>query len=75
MTTTYLNSFHKPDAKGAYGPPSFTVDVSPEEYRGYQIFHRQMQVWDIVKDGVCIGMYAGPNGARGRVDLLLASAA
>lgn len=69
MATTYRNSFYRPDCKPAR-EEFFTVDVAPQEYRGHLIFHRQPQVWDIVKGGVCVGMYAGPNGARGRIDVM-----
>lgn len=48
-------------------------------YKGYLIYHRinaaspienGAHVFDIVLDGVCIGQYAGPNGARQFIDSL-----
>lgn len=66
--TTYRNSFHKPDARGLYGPEFYVTDEPPSEYRGYLIYRRLPNVYDVVKDDVCVGMYAGPNGARRYVD-------
>jgi hypothetical protein len=61
------------DSRGA--AISYSCETAPEEYRGYQLFTRingvpGSQVIDIVKDGVCISQYAGPNGARRAVNLM-----
>lgn len=75
MNTEYANSWHKPDDRHS-GPKMFTTDVRPETYRGYLIYNRVRElskwggVWDIVKDGICVGQYAGPSGARRRIDEL-----
>ena len=71
--TSYRNSVWKPEGKG-YGPEFYTTDVTPKGYRGYLIYHRLMDVYDIVKDGVCVTQYAGPRGAREAIDRLLARA-
>jgi hypothetical protein len=65
--TSYLNPWHKP-GKPEYGPPAYETDVKPAEYRGFLIFHRLPQVWDVVKDGRCVTQRAGPNGARQFID-------
>lgn len=81
--TTYKNPFHSPDYQGS--KPVIEAKAEPTEYKGYQIFkrtevHRKFTethksvhvdtVYDIVKDGICVGMYAGPIGAMGRIDEL-----
>lgn len=54
--------------------------TKPEKYRGFLIFHRIQAAgpieagahcFDIVEAGHCVGMYAGPNGARRRVDQII----
>lgn len=71
---SYINTFHMP--LNPYSQKILTCDTPPVEYKGYQIFHRvksankDANVYDIVKDGKCIGMYAGPNGARRKIDSL-----
>jgi hypothetical protein len=70
--TTYKNSFHKP-GKPEYGPALYETDAKPEEYKGLLIYRRLTNCYDIVVDGVCIGQYAGPNGARNAVDTRFAS--
>ncbi len=68
--TTYRNTWHKPkDAK--YGPEFYETSARPVEYRGFLIYHRQETVYDIVVEGVCVGQYAGPNGARRAIDAAL----
>jgi hypothetical protein len=67
---TYSNPFYSPKIHGS--TREITCDSSPVEYRGYLIFQRiQGQVWDVVKDGVCLTMMAGPNGARRAIDGLI----
>lgn len=65
----YKNPWYSPHG---LSPEYYTTDVKPEEYRGYLIYHREKQIWDIVKAGVCIGQNAGPNGAKRRIDGLIA---
>ena len=67
MTTTY-------EWKSRHSKASeiVTTDAIPKEYKGYLIFERIKGIhFDIVKDGVCLGMYAGPNGARARIDEMI----
>lgn len=66
---TYKNSFYNKN----YQDSKHIIETSakPIEYKGYLIYHRNHQTWDIVKDGVCVGMNAGPNGAREKVDNLI----
>jgi hypothetical protein len=74
--TQYRNSWH--NSKDPYsGPAFYTTDAVPEEYKGYLIYNRINSVsgiesgacvYDIVKDDVCVGQYAGPDGARRAID-------
>lgn len=66
----YRNPWHRP-SKPEYGPATFTTDAHPTEYRGYLIYHRVQNVWDVVKDGACVSQMAGPNGARTAIDRLV----
>jgi len=71
MTTRYKNPWYNPRRNSSYDPEYYETDAKPKEYKGYLIYERiPGQVWDIVKDGVCVGQMAGPNGARQRVDEL-----
>ena len=65
---TYKNSFYNPKHKDT--KPEIEIKSTPTEYRDYLIYKRSKEVFDIVKDGVCIGMYAGINGAKKRIDEL-----
>jgi hypothetical protein len=63
----YKNSFYSPEHKGEL--PEFTTDATPIDYKGFQIYqYIKGSVWHTVKDGVCIAMNAGPNGAKRRID-------
>ena len=72
---TYINSFFE-GAGGFNNPYASKIlkcNEAPEEYKGYLIYPRvnygfEGDVFDIVKDGVCIGMNAGPNGAKRKID-------
>ena len=72
--TTYRNPWH--EAHGVnYGPAMYSTDAKPVEYRGYLIYNRipgasGRGCWDAVKDGMCVGQYAGPSGARQFIDKL-----
>jgi len=69
---TYLNKFHNP--RNQYSSEYLNCDTPPVEYKGFLVFHRIVSkenggnVFDIVKDGECIGMYAGINGAKRFID-------
>lgn len=75
--TTYKNSFYENDTKNR--TKLLRTDAKPIEYCGYLIYHRikstteSADVFDIVKDSVCIGMYAGINGAKKAIDNLILS--
>lgn len=67
---TYKNLWHKENNPYS-GPPSYTTNVTPVEYKGYLIYERiPYNVWDIVKDDACISQRAGPRGARDFIDSL-----
>ena len=77
MTTAiYRNPWHKP--RDRMSSPQFLCDVRPAKYRGYLIYHRIRStvrggdVYDVVKGGVCVSQLAGPNGARRKIDKILA---
>lgn len=61
----YKNSFYSPRVIGSY--ESFRYS-NPVNYKGYLIFHYSKDVFHIVKDNICIGMMAGINGAKKRID-------
>lgn len=70
--TTYKNLFY--NAKYDRSKPDYTSAEKPIEYKGFQIFHRikssnpSANCFDVVMNGVCIGMYAGLNGAKKYID-------
>ena len=71
---TYKNPWHRVNSTES-GPAFYSTDAKPVEYRGYVLYHRipgasGRGCWDVVKDGVCVGQYAGPSGARQFVDKL-----
>jgi hypothetical protein len=65
---SYKNSFYSKTAHGS--EPLLATDTTPILYCGYTIYKRLDVCFDIVKDGVCIGMYAGINGAKRQIDKL-----
>ena len=69
MSTSYRNFRHKP-GKPEYGPAVYVTDARPTFYRGYAIFQRIAGMWDVVRDGECVGQYVSPNGARRFIDAL-----
>ena len=71
MATSYKNPWHTP-GKSQYGPAHYVSEAQPQEYRGFQIYRRLPEVFDVVKDGVCVTQMAGPNGARSAIDALAA---
>lgn len=66
----YRNPFHSP-GRPEYGPPEYVTEVSPRHYRGFEIYHRGIEVYDVVQDGTCLGQFAGPDGARSNIDAYL----
>lgn len=74
MSITYQNPWYKP-RRPEFGPKRFATTAKPMEYRGHQIYHRLPQVFDVVRDGVCISQRAGMGGAKRHVDELVGSPA
>lgn len=64
MSTSYKNTSYP------YGPQEYTTDVEPVEYRGYLIYNRIGDVFDVVVRRCCIGQYASLRGAKEFVDRL-----
>lgn len=67
----YRNPWHRP-GRPEYGPAIYSTGATPIEYRGHLIYHRQTNVWDVVKDGACVTQCAGLGGAKRAVDAILA---
>jgi hypothetical protein len=73
---TYKNTFYSPKIPGS--TEQITTAAQGEEYCGHLIYHRLKStcrdgnIFDIVNGGECIGMCAGINGARRRIDEILA---
>jgi hypothetical protein len=63
MKHRYRNPWHDP-AKAWMGPEFFETDSAPFEYRGFQIFKRIVNSWELVKDGVCLTQRCGNAGPR-----------
>lgn len=63
---SYTNHFHSANYQGS--APIITTNARPAEYRGHLIFKIHDQHYDVVCEGVLVGQYAGPNGARRFVD-------
>lgn len=65
MKYRYRNSWHKPDAFDTCGPAYHETDAEPVAHAGCLIHERvRGQVWDVVRNGVCVSQMAGPNGAK-----------
>lgn len=69
---TYKNKFYNPQINTS--KPIIETDSIPVEYKGHLIYHRIKNngkwgdIFDIVKNGECIGMCAGQNGAKQKID-------
>jgi len=64
--SSYKNPFYRKSIPGS--KPVLTTDVTPMHYKGYLIYKRLHDCFDIVKNGVCVGMNAGLKGAKKRID-------
>lgn len=62
----YKNSFY--NAKYQDSKPVIETAAIPVEYKGFLIYQRSKYVFDIVKNDVCVGTYAGIKGAKNRID-------
>lgn len=65
-TTTYKNKFYGKHYQNS--TPTITVNSEPEIYKGYKIYQRYTGMFDIVMNGICVGMCAGLDGAKRRID-------
>ena len=71
----YKNSFYNKDNK--LSKEFIETNVRPKEYKGYLIYHRINSgskwgdVFDVVKDDVCIKMCTGIGYARQFIDSLI----
>ena len=65
----FKNSFYDPN-NGRYSIEYHTYSENDfvESYYGYDIWRYSHSQWDIGKDGVIVGMRAGLNGARRKID-------
>lgn len=72
--TIYRNKFYSPRILGS--TEFISTDSTPMRFNGFLIYHRVKStckganIFDIVSNGVCIGMYAGINGAKDKCTLL-----
>lgn len=72
-TAQYVNGFWAPQG---LDPKVYSTDAQPEDYRGFTIYNRikstnpSARCFDVVKDGVCIGQYAGRSGAQGLINTI-----
>jgi hypothetical protein len=70
--TNYKNSFYIPD--NPYSYEFLQCFKEPIEYKDHLIYRRVVSmedggnIYDVVKDNICIGMYAGLDGAKKFVD-------
>lgn len=69
-TAKYKNPWHSPKERSSKfeNAPFYETNVKPTEYRGFKIYHRHTEVWDVVRDGVCVSQRAGFNGAKRFID-------
>lgn len=65
--TEYRNIFW---SSRSLDPRIYKTEAKPVEYRGYTLYRRLECCWDVVKDGNCVGQYAGKSGAQGFVNRL-----
>jgi hypothetical protein len=66
MQTSYKNKFYNKNFQNS--TPIITVNSLPVLYKGYNIYKRFSNLFDIVKNGICVGMCAGLEGAKRRID-------
>jgi len=69
-TTSYRNQWHRPE-EPHYGPAVYETRFPSQPYRGFDVYERMPNVFDVVKDGVCVGQFAGYDGAKRNIDAYL----
>lgn len=63
----YRNKFYSPKYQDS--KPVIETNAEPVKYKGYLIYERIKGIcFDVVKNGVCVSMYAGLNGAKHAID-------
>lgn len=70
---TFKNPFHQKHNPYSREYHEYYPNDFVENYGGYEIWRYTFSQWDIVKDGVIVGMRAGLNGAKKRIDEILCS--
>lgn len=71
METSYKNSFYNKHYQNSV--PVISTKQEPEIYKCFKIYHGSWSRFDIVLNNVCIGMYAGVNGAKRQIDYLVST--
>lgn len=66
----YRNPWHRP-GHAETGPLEYETEARPASYRGFLIYRRLPQVFDVVRDGACVTQMAGPQGARSAIDKMI----
>lgn len=67
---TYKNPFFQQNNPYSREIHTYSEMDYIENYKGYSLWWHGIHQIDIVKDGVIVGMYAGINGAKGKIDEL-----
>lgn len=62
----YKNKFYDPNCSSS-GPEFYEPTSEPIEHYGALIFENGPKDFHIIIDGVCVGIYAGLNGAKDAV--------
>lgn len=70
MTATYRNPWHL-KGRPEYGPAEYATAARAATYRGYLIYHRNAECFDVVKEQVCVAQRGGMKGAQCAVDALI----
>lgn len=66
----YHNPFYNPKYKRS--SEVLECDIIPKNYLGFDIYERiKNEEYDVVYNHTCIGMYAGLNGAKNFIDMII----
>lgn len=63
---TYKNKFFNKSYQGSQ--EFYEATENPERYKGFEIHKISAEMFHVVKNGVCVAMMAGINGAKSRID-------